>query len=304
MFRRKIKVSHKAVDVAAVRQFQSETERHPRSARTHGGSGRRYGCWADCFRCVLLLAAFTQMDRVVTNPDGKIVLAKDVLNVYQALDPSIIKTINVREGELVKPGQVIATLDPTFAAADVKQVKLQVASLTAQIMRDEAELSGQDLVFPATDDPDLLGYQKIQAALHEQMMANYKAQIDSFDAQVKTTQATVIKYEADAAGYEKRQQIAKQIEGQRLDLEAKGAGSLFNRLTTQDQRIEMERYQEFDNNSLKEARETLASTKANREAFIKQWQTQISQDLVTQRGNLDAANAQLEKATSTRISWS
>ena len=68
---------------------------------------------------------------VVTSVGGKLV-STDRVNVFQSLDPSIIKSINVHEGDEVKAGQVLATLDPTFAAADVKQLKQQVASLRAQ----------------------------------------------------------------------------------------------------------------------------------------------------------------------------
>jgi hemolysin D len=74
---------------------------------------------------------------------------------------------------------------------------------------------------------------------------------------------------------------------------------LINTLMSQDQREEMLRYGAFDDNSLKEARETLAATQANREAFIQQWHTGISQDLVGARlsaTGLDATAAALDKA--------
>ena len=67
------------------------------------------------------------------------------VNVLQALDPSIIKTIDVREGEQVQPGQLLATLDATFTSADLTQAKLQIASLETQVARDEAELKQQPL---------------------------------------------------------------------------------------------------------------------------------------------------------------
>jgi hemolysin D len=286
------------IDFAAVRRFQSETDAIREAPEP----------WAARITTILLasfvvslavLTAVASVERTVTNPNGKIVLAADMLNVYQAFDPSIIKSINVREGEVIEPGQVIATLDPTFAAADVKQYSLQVASLTAQIARDEAELAGKPLVYPPTDDPDLLGYQKIQMALHEQMMANYKSQIDGFDSQIKQYTATINKYEVDAAHYNTREGYAKQLEDARHDLEKRGFGTLINTLTSQDQREEMLRYSAFDDNSLKEARATLAATQANREAFIQQWHTQISQDLVTARSGptgLDASMAALDKA--------
>ena len=90
------------------------------------------------FVSVIALMFLTRIDRVVTSTVGKLV-SMQLINVFQALDPSIIKSINVHEGDEVEQGQLLATLDPTFAAADVKQLKLQVAGLQAQIERDQAQ---------------------------------------------------------------------------------------------------------------------------------------------------------------------
>ncbi len=75
-----------------------------------------------------------------------------------------------------------------------------------------------------------------------------------------------------------------------------GSGSQLNMLISQDSRLELQRNVENTKNSLVEAQNTLASTVADREAFIQQWFTQLSSDLVTTRNSLDAARAQLEKA--------
>jgi len=89
----------------------------------------------------------------------------------------------------------------------------------------------------------------------------------------------------------------------RLTLAQHGTGSQYNLWTSQDQRLELLRTIEFGYNSLVEAQHTLASLTADREAYIQQWSTQLSQDLVTARNNLDTARAQLEKAAnSTKIS--
>jgi hemolysin D len=280
--------------IATVRQFQSETDAI-REAPEPLALRMTVLLLVGLFVSLVGLTFVTRMDRVVSSTAGKVVPTQAV-NVYQALDPSIIKSINVREGELVEPGQLLATLDPTFAAADVKQLNRQVASLEAQIARAEAELARKPLVYADTSDPDRIEYQNLQKALHDQMTLNYRSQIDSFDSKIKTTQATIAKYETDSARYGQREQIAKQIEDIRLELEAKGAGSLLNRLTTQDQRLEMLRFQQFGYNSLTEARETLSSTKSDREAFVQKWLTDISQELVKARGDLGSASAQLEKA--------
>ena len=54
-----------------------------------------------------------------------------------------------------RSGQLLATLDPTFAAADVKQLSQQIASLETQIARQEAVLAGRAPAFRGRPDPGL-----------------------------------------------------------------------------------------------------------------------------------------------------
>ena len=91
--------------------------------------------------------AIPKVDRVISTSQGEINLTTPP-QVYQALDQSIIKSLDVHEGMKVSKGQVLATLNSTFAVADARQLKQQVASLNAQILRDDAELAGQAPVFP------------------------------------------------------------------------------------------------------------------------------------------------------------
>ena len=128
-------------------------------------------------------------------------------------------------------------------------------------------------------------------------MAQYQAQMNSFDAKIQQTQATIEKFQNDEGRYQQRDDIAKQVEDMRTLLAEHGTGSLLNKLISQDQHIEMLRTLEYDHNSLIEAEHTLASLQADREAFKQQWFSALSQDLVTARNALDTAKAQLEKAT-------
>jgi HlyD family secretion protein len=64
-----------------------------------------------------------RLDRVVTTSAGQIVTTDPAI-VLQALDASIITSLDVQEGERVERGQLLATLDPTFAAADVSAASL------------------------------------------------------------------------------------------------------------------------------------------------------------------------------------
>jgi len=82
----------------------------------------------------------------------------------------------------------------------------------------------------------------------------------------------------------------------RASLAASQYGSRLNLLTATDQRLEMLRTQDFDRNGLAESEHQLASTIANRDAFVEQWTGQVSQELVTARNGLDTAQQQLTKA--------
>jgi HlyD family secretion protein len=286
-------LTRKSNDVAVVRQFQSETDAireapDPWFARTT--------VWSLSGLIVLAIAgmAVTKLDRVVSST-GKIVPTRS-LDVYQALDTSIIRTIDVREGEEVAKGQQLASLDPTFAAADVKQLQLQIIGLESQIARDRAQLENKPLEFEPSKDPDVLRYQDMNRSYYDQQLAQYKAQLNSFEAKIKETEATVKKYQADRDAYQQRADIAKQIEGMRTTLAEHGSGSVLNQLVSQDQHIDLVRNLEYDNNSLNEAQHTLASLNSDKQAFIQQWQANLSQDMVTARSSLDAAKAQLEKA--------
>jgi hemolysin D len=236
-----------------------------------------------------------KVDRVVSAMQGEINLASPA-QVYQALDQSIIKSIDVREGMRVQKGQVLATLDSTFAVADATQLGQQVASLNAQIIRDDAELSGKAPVFEETADPDQRHYNELQRKLYLDRIAQYDAQIKSFDEQARQAEATIAKMKNDIARYGERSEIAGKVEDMRSQLLAKGAGSLLNQLASKDQNIEMMRTVENLRNSLNESTAQLAAVKANKEAFVQQWRATASQDLVTSQNSRDGARAALEKA--------
>jgi HlyD family secretion protein len=220
-FRSRTRRSEAAPD-KIVRLFQSETGEiletpEPRGIRI------TVAFMAVFLVSLVLLAVFTQLDRVVASA-GMIVTTEATI-VVQALDPSIIKSINVHEGQRVKAGEVLGTLDPTFATADVTALKMQVASLNAQIARCEAELAGQPFTPPAGADPAVTQYGELQKSFYVQRKAQFEAQIHSYDEQISQTKATVAKLENDSVRYGDRAKLAKEVEEMRATLAAAQVGS-------------------------------------------------------------------------------
>jgi hemolysin D len=71
-----------------------------------------------------------KVDKVVT-AQGKVVARAPTI-VVQPLETAIVRSIEVHEGETVHAGQILARLDPTFAAADLEALKSQVAAYSAR----------------------------------------------------------------------------------------------------------------------------------------------------------------------------
>ncbi|HKS90071.1 MAG TPA: HlyD family type I secretion periplasmic adaptor subunit [Stellaceae bacterium] len=277
-----------------VRLFQSETGEIVESPEPHGVRVTTHVLAAFVI-ALIVLSVVTRLDRVVSSVQGQIVTTEATV-VLQALDPSVIKTIDVHDGQRVKQGALLATLDPTFAAADVDALKLQVASLDAQIARCEAELAHNPYDPTPSADPAAERYQQLQRAYYLQRQGQFNDQLRSYSEQIAQLNATIRKYGNDQALYSDRAKLAKEVEQMRATLAAAQVGSRLNLLTATDQKTELLRSVEYDRNSLAEAQHQLEAAVATRGAFTQQWFAQTSQELVTARNQRDSALQQLEKA--------
>ena len=246
------------------------------------------------FGAFVCLAPFMQFDRVVTSSQGKIV-AIEPLSTFQALDPSIIKSIDVKEGEELSAGQLLATLDPTFAAADVDQLRRQLAGLDAQISRNKAEQSHTpfDMV---SEDRQVAPLVALQHNLFTKRQAQLEAQTRSFEEKIKTVQASIVRIEAERSRLEEREQIARKIEEMHATLYKSGSSSLLNKLQADDSHLEMQRTLEGDSNSLIELNTQLQGLQSDREAAIHQWYSSGSEDLVDAERQRSEVAGNLEKA--------
>jgi HlyD family secretion protein len=276
-----------------IRIFQSETA-EIREGREPAQIRLTLYAVAGLFVSLLAVSTVMPMNRVVTSVFGQIVTTEPTI-VLQALDESIIKTLDVQEGEVVKGGHLLATLDPTFTAADVSALTLQLASLDAEIARCEAELDHRDFDPPGSTTPQA-AYMALQKDYYLQRKAQFDAQLLAYNEQIAQNQATIRKLKEDLAHYDDRVKVSQDIENMRASLAASQVGSRLNLLVATDQRVEMLRNLDFDRNGLGEAEHQLASTIANHDAFVQQWSAQVSQELVTAKNSRDNAREQLAKA--------
>jgi adhesin transport system membrane fusion protein len=101
---------------------------------------------------LVVWAAVGQIDQV-TRAQG-VLMASDRTQLVQSPDGGVLTELHIKEGQQVKAGQLLATLQKDRAAAAVSDSRAKVAALRITLARLQAEVYGKPLTF----DPDLQLY--------------------------------------------------------------------------------------------------------------------------------------------------
>ncbi|WP_249127956.1 HlyD family type I secretion periplasmic adaptor subunit [Bradyrhizobium sp. AUGA SZCCT0169] len=238
----------------------------------------------------MAVSALFPIDMVVTG-SGRVV-SLQATNVVQPLETAIVRAINVREGQTVRAGELLARLDPTFSAADVSALQTQVKSFQAEVDRLTAEASGTPYQPTSADTSTVL-----QVAMYGQRQAQYRFQIESYNQKLSGLQAQITRAEHDVAAFGQRHRIASVLESKRRELERLQVGSQVNRLIAEDQAIEMQRNLTDATGAAERARRDLDQLVAERDGYEQQWKAKISEELTLRRRSLSDATESLRKAT-------
>lgn len=124
---------------------------------------------------VLLSWAWLFKLEEVSTGTGKIIPSSKE-QVIQSLDGGILTKLNVKEGEIVERGQVLAQLDPTRFESNVGESESLLVSSRATSARLRAEVTGAPLVFPE----EVLKYPKLvkeETALYQSRQANLQESV-------------------------------------------------------------------------------------------------------------------------------
>lgn len=237
----------------------------------------------------ILWAATSPVDRIVV-ARGKLVTTAPTM-VVQTMETSMVRTIDISPGDVVRKGDRLATLDPTFAEADLEQVLGKIASLAPQIERLQAELDGKPY------KPGTVGsHERLQLSIFERRQAHYLAKLDSLERQIARAAAGLTTKQQDRQAILSRLGVAREIEAMRATLAAREVGSRLQQLDAQNVRLQLERELQLAANEMNELREEIARAKAERESWLNEWRQKSAEELVTVKRDLEAAERQGEKA--------
>lgn len=250
----------------------------------------RYTLWvlASMFIVALVLSATLPIDRVVVS-QGKVVTTNSNI-VIQPLETAIVRSIDVREGQIVKSGQVLARLDPTFAAADADLTATQVASLQAEVDRLQAEVEGRNYIGDGSPPSQL------QSLIFTQRNAERSYKLENYRQKIDALRVRVVQAMADVESYTVRLTVARQVEAMRMELERQAVGSKLNTFQAVQDRNESARLLESSRSQAMGSQRDLDALMAERDGYIQQYRNESSQQLNEQGRKLSEARESLNKA--------
>ncbi|NHO32128.1 HlyD family type I secretion periplasmic adaptor subunit [Acetobacter fallax] len=237
---------------------------------------------------VVVMAVFP-LDRVVSTP-GKIVSTQQTL-VVQPLETSLIRSIDVHEGDFVHKGQVLAHLDPTINDADISNMLTLSQSYGAEVDRLMAEAQGRDYTPDETDPASVQ-----QAATFLRRKAEFDAKISGYQEQIGAQTSDLQGYEANAAMYAARAKVAKDVHNMRMRLQADQVGSRLSTLGAQNDLMEVERSEISAQQQAASSRSKLRALAAERQGYIETWKAQIYHDLSEAQRRQSEAQSSYQKA--------
>jgi HlyD family secretion protein len=238
---------------------------------------------------VLVASAVIHIDKIVS-ASGKLVAEAPNI-VLQPFDQSIVENINVRKGDLVHKGQVLARLNPTFTGADHTAMKDQVDLLSAKAARLQAEGTGTTYV-PDRSNP----HAALQASILDQQTSEYNSSLQNYDKKIDQLQTQIAGDNAQATYYRERLGLAADIEGMRVQLQALQVGSKLNTLLATDARLNIAASLSAAESDAAQVARKVAAEQAERKTFIEHWNGESSQDLAETRGKLVQAQQEYTKA--------
>jgi len=238
---------------------------------------------------LLAVSAVMKVDKIVSAP-GELVSTASTI-VVQPFVTSIVQSINVQEGQIVHKGDVLATLNPTYARADLTALTAQQQAYSAAVARLQAQESG--LVYqPDPENPA----SALQVSTYDQEAGEFNATVQGYDEKIAEAQTEIAGDREQAAYYRQRLSVAENVEDMRQRLQRLNVGSRIDTLAATDDRLDIAGNLANAESAAAAAARDLAAQQAGLASYRQQWQGKVSQQLADAINSLTQAQQALAKA--------
>ena len=144
---------------------------------------------------VLGWASFARMD-IVVNAMG-VVIPRGKVKIVQPLESGIVTAIHVRDGQIVKKGDALVSMDNTDSLADISTLQKEHAKAELTILRLDAQLQNNSALFvppPEADEQTVLLQRRLlgqSIAAHKERQVALEIDIERCVAERESIQANL-----------------------------------------------------------------------------------------------------------------
>ena len=229
--------------------------------------------------CMALAWSWWGTIDIVASATGKIVPSGRT-KVIQPFETGVVRAIRVRDGQLVKAGDLLIELDPTMNAAERDHLLSDLSAEQLNITRLHAALISNDPLAdfapPTNIDSALVGAQRQllfnQVAEHRAKLAALDRQQAQKEAEAATTTATIQKLEALIPVIQPRVDMRKAL----MD---KDLGSKLTYYETLQLLVEQQKELAVQRSHLQEAEAAVTTILETRRQAEAEWRRGLSDDL-------------------------
>lgn len=238
----------------------------------------------------VLWASLADIDRIATTR-GELVTADPAL-VVQPLERVGVRAVHVKAGDVVGKGQVLATLDSTFAQADVEQLQTKLASHRARQDRLDAEIRGADYRLAA--EPNRA--ERLESSLFDERRQTYAARLRTYHEELARVAVSMAAARADVDKAVARLALLQQIVDMRQAMVVREYDTQLRLLDAKAQLIATEREKIQGESKIAELEHHARSLIAQRDAYVQEWREKVADELVAVRRERENAMEELNKA--------
>jgi len=246
---------------------------------------------ASFFVVLLCWACISKIDKIV-QAQGKLITTGQEIVVRPLVD-SIVKSLDVRVGHVVKKGQRIVTLDPTFAQSDLAQVNIRIENAKAAIYRAQCELNHQNYVIPPKDP---YGMYVLQYNIFKQHTSAFNSKMQSFDSQILTAREAAQSATVQLAEVKKQIDYADQIRKMRKEMADAGYDTRLNFLQAENEYAKYKTQAESLQNKITESNNEIRKLESEKDVFINEWRKDLSTEIAKNSSEADTNRQQFAKA--------
>lgn len=236
-------------------------------------------------------ACWAKVDRIIV-AQGTLITREPPV-VIQPLASAMIREIRVKFGDIVRRGDVLATLDPTFSEADVSKLQLREDALLAAIARLTAERDLVEFVPGEQANPNAWS---LELKVFQDRKSEFDAKMATFIAEREKFKVQQTNITSEIKSLEERIKILVQHYDLVNTLVDRKSESVLELWRARIEKLDAERALEKAHSDSEQLIRDIELNNKQEQQFVTEWRSKISADLLMAHRDRDEVFEELNKA--------